>query len=299
MLDRGAGSSVTDTLRKLCFVMLGPLWEDADRPRLVQLAGGDSWHLPAEWTPGSLPPFIAAPALLAAVTFLAAEAGRRLIGVTWDQRALLDGEKAEINVETLPWHLGAEDAILARRLLSPSTEPFALLLSALRCDSNGLGATREVRRRRYGFGSLQRRRRLTEAAHRTENDLARETRERREQCSLAADRYALQRLIPGVRTLPVSPAANIHGKAAIAVYATIGGNDNDGDLVQRTGWIGTRMQSRYVQSWIMQHRDCHAQDVIMALADAVDRARAKDRGLVLPDLALRPIAYPWTDAVAR
>ena len=34
---------------------------------------------------------------------------------------LLDGEMAEITAETLPWHLGAYDAALARSILSPAT----------------------------------------------------------------------------------------------------------------------------------------------------------------------------------
>jgi len=104
---------VTETLRRLCFIMLGPLWEDSGRPVLVQRDGSDTWHLPADWTPGSLAPFVAAPALLASVTFLAAEAGQLLAGLTWSREALLDGETAEIDAGTLPWHLGAHDAVLA------------------------------------------------------------------------------------------------------------------------------------------------------------------------------------------
>lgn len=111
---------VAETLRRLCFVMLGPLWEDADRPPLVHLPGGHTWRLPDDWTPGLLPPFIAAPALLASVTFLAAENGKMLGGVTWNRQALLDGERAEINAETLPWHLSAAGAMVALKLEGPS-----------------------------------------------------------------------------------------------------------------------------------------------------------------------------------
>jgi len=289
---------VTETLRRLCFIMLGPLWEDNGRPQLVQPEGGDTWQLPADWTPGLLPPFIAAPALLASVTFLAAEAGQPLAGVTWDRQALLDGEKAEIDAETLPWHLNAADAVLAQALLSPGDEPFGLLLSALRCDRTGLATTREARRRQYGIGSLQRRRRLTEAAHRTESDWSRDARERRERSYPPSDRYAIARLMPGIRANPASPAARTSWKAVVAVFATFGANDDDDDVVHRTGWTGTRMEGRYVQSWIVQHRDCGARDLIAALEKAVDRARAEDRGLVLPDLAPRPITAPWTDAAA-
>lgn len=83
------------------------------------------------------------------------------------------------------------------------------------------------------------------------------------------------------------------------MLAAIGANGNDVDLVQRTGWIGTRMESRTVQCWIMVHRAGHTQDRNAALADAVDRARAESRGLGLPDLAPRPVATPRSGAAAR
>lgn len=82
-------TEVTETLRRLCFIMLGPLWEDAGRPPLVRDGDDNNDRLPDDWTPGSLPAFIAAPALLAAVSFLAAESGRPLAGMTWNQRVLL------------------------------------------------------------------------------------------------------------------------------------------------------------------------------------------------------------------
>ena len=176
----------------------------------------------------------------------------------------------------LPWHLTADDAMLARRLVNPSAEPFTLLSSALRGDDSGLGATREARRRRYGIGAVQRRRRLTEVARLSENDLSHEARRRREQRGLPADRHALQRLMPGVQAPAVSPTSTIHWKAAVAVYAIIGANVDDDDVVHRTGWIGTRMQSRYVQSWIIHHRECDARDLIATLIDAVDRANAEN-----------------------
>ena len=98
---------VSETLRKLSFIMLDPLWEDAGRASLVQHGGAETAQLPDDWTPGSLPAFIAAPALPALVTFLAAEHSKRLAGITWDRQALLDDGKAEISAETLPWHLSA------------------------------------------------------------------------------------------------------------------------------------------------------------------------------------------------
>jgi len=68
---------------------------------------------------------------------------------------------------------------------------------------------REARRRRHGIGSLQRQRRLTEVACLTENDVSREARQRWES-DPPADRYALQRLMPGVHMSPgLSDGKNI------------------------------------------------------------------------------------------
>ncbi len=169
-----------DVLGSLCFVMLGPLWEEADRPFLARADAG-GWALPDRWTPGSLPPATAAPALLAAVTFLAAEGGTSLSGVTWDPRVLVTGETSCINAETLPWHLSAYDAALARQLFSPAMEPFTLLLAALSGGKGGLATAREASRRRYGMGGVTRQRRLTSQARLVETIAMRDARDRREQ----------------------------------------------------------------------------------------------------------------------
>jgi hypothetical protein len=50
-----------------------------------------------------------------------------------------------------------------------------------------------------------------------------------------------------------------------------------------------------VQYWIARHRDHGCVELTAILADAVDRARSEDRGLVLPELECRPIVYPWSD----
>jgi hypothetical protein len=290
-------SEVMETLRRLCFVMLGPLWEDAQRPPPIR-DQGNTWRLPDDWTPGSLPPVIAGPALLASVTFLAAEAGKHLAGVTWDRQVLRDGEKAEINGETLPWHLGTVDATLARRLLSPSNEAFAVLLGALCCDIAGLGATREARRRRYGIGAVVRERRLTAQARLGESDQAREARERRARCYPPGDRYSLRRLMPDVHDPPRGQAMSAAWRAELAVLATMGASANEGDVVCRIGWAGTLMESRYVQYWIARHRDHGFAELTAILTEAVDRARGEGRGLVLPELERKPIAHPWSDAAA-
>jgi|SRR5271165_760295 len=87
---RGAkGTRIFAVLRELSFVMLGPLWEDALRGSQAPYRIEPSWSLPDDGTPGSLPPEVAAPALLASVTFLAAENRCRLHAVTWNPRVSL------------------------------------------------------------------------------------------------------------------------------------------------------------------------------------------------------------------
>jgi hypothetical protein len=279
---------VTETLRRLCFIMLGPLWEDAERPPLASDEGAGAARLPEDWTPGSLPAFVAAPALLASATFLAAEDDVALAGISWDRQALLDGEKVQISAETLPWHLSAFDAGLALELLSPAAEPFATLLSAIRCDAEGLGPTREAQRRKYGVGYVRQRRRLAAIA-RQGNHVLQYARLERIQADTPTDRYALDRLIPDFWTRDAVPEKRLSVEAAVAVYAMIGSDGADDDLVHRMGWPGTRMESRYILSWIMQHRDCAPQILVTELVQAVERARAGSRGLVLPDLAPGPI----------
>ena len=73
-------AQISEVVRKLSFVMLGPLWEDAHRPPIVRDATTKTAAPPEDWTPGSLPPEVAAPVLLTSVTFLAAESGTRLEG---------------------------------------------------------------------------------------------------------------------------------------------------------------------------------------------------------------------------
>jgi hypothetical protein len=115
-------------LRRLVFVMLGPLWESNHQvwesnhqAGPVERAESGCWTLSATWTPGVLPPEIAAPALLAGVTFLAAESGTRLRGITWERRLLLPGEAEAITAETLLWHLDGFNAALVQDLF---TAPF-------------------------------------------------------------------------------------------------------------------------------------------------------------------------------
>ena len=163
---------VVEVLRRLVFVMLGPLWEGTIRsPARLRPTGdrareGGGGLLSAELDAGILPPQIAAPALLAAVTFLAAESGTRLAGIAWNRQLLVAGEDDAITAETLLWHLDGFNAGLVQDLFAaPFTRPFALLLTALRADCHGLGAAREATRRKgdwrpstRGRGALRRER---------------------------------------------------------------------------------------------------------------------------------------------
>ncbi len=273
---------VLDVLGRLCFVMLGPLWEDADRPSLARADAG-GWALPDRWTPGSLHPATAAPALLAAVAFLAAEGGTSLAGVTWDPRILVTGEKSCIDAETLPWHLSACDAALARQLFSPAMEPFTLLLAALSSGKGGLAAAREASRRRYGMGGVTRQRRLVSQARLVETGAMRDTRDRREQAYPPAARFALQRLIPCLPAPRQRQESPFGWRAAVAVFTSIGSDPGDSDAVHRGGWPGTLMESRYIKYWVLRHVDRGATHLATTLENAACRARAEDKGLVLPE----------------
>jgi hypothetical protein len=121
---------VIDVLCRLVFVMLGPLWEGTHQAAPAQIATDGRWLLSDTWTPGSLPPRVAAPALLAAITFLAAESGTRLAGITWNRQLLAFGEDDAITAETLLWHLDGFNAGLVQDLFkAPFMRPFAMLLT--------------------------------------------------------------------------------------------------------------------------------------------------------------------------
>ena len=278
-----------DILRKLCFLMLGPLWEPAERPPACWDAATAAWRLPDDWSPGCLASVVAAPTLLTAVTFLAAENGAPLRGVTWEPLTLLNGEPATIDGQTLPWHLNADDARLARRLFSAAWEPFAPLLGALCGAGREFAIARETRRRRCGLGGGLRRARLIAQARANETALARDARERRERNRLPpADRYAFSRLVPEAPA-PARPQVSPQGAfIAALVFAAIGADPDDADVVHRFGVARTRMESRYIRYWVLRHVDRGAQELAASLADALERARQQNRGLVLPEWPAAP-----------
>lgn len=118
---------------------------------------GDIGGLPDEWTPGSLPPEVAACSLLTSAALLAAEGGTPLAGISWNPDPLHAGERAAICAETLLRHLDAADAALMPRLFTaPVTRPMLLLLKALRADRRGLNAGREGVRRRQAVCGVYR-----------------------------------------------------------------------------------------------------------------------------------------------
>jgi hypothetical protein len=73
-----------------------------------------------------------------------------------DRQLLAVGEDDAITAETLLWHLDGFNAGLVQHLFTaPFTRPFAMLLTALRADCNGLGTTREATRRKIGIGGAK------------------------------------------------------------------------------------------------------------------------------------------------
>ena len=272
---------VFDVLRKLTFVMLGPLWEDAHQAVPAQSANGGPWPLET-WTPGSLPPQIAAPALLAAVTFLAAESGTRLTGITWYRDLLIDGEDDAINAETLLWHLDPDNAQRVRALFAaPLIRPFALLL----VDRLDQGAAREATRRRAGLGAARRRARETHPRHPDETG----------QAGHRTSRFSISRLIEGVPLAPRSPTRSPQSRATwqatVAVYIVLGWGPRSGDILAPAAeWMPELLRLRYVRLWIFRHRHLAAQQLISTLADAIGAAHGQAHDIVLPDLSAPPIA---------
>jgi hypothetical protein len=207
-------------LRALSFVMLGPLWEDALRFPPTHCPNEPSWSLADHWTPGSLPPEMAAPVLLASATFLAAESRTRLQGVTWNPRLLLAGENARIDAETLLWHLRATDAEWVQHLFgAPVVRPFTVLLTALRGDRFSRGARREAARRCQGVGGAAGRMRDGQTATRREAPAGDTVQERAYPSSA---RFAIGQFIEG-DACPAPPRlSRTQIAATFAVYAAIG-----------------------------------------------------------------------------
>ena len=280
---------LADVLSKLTFVMLGPLWAECHRPGVVTVPGLSGWHWPEDWTPGWLPPDIAAPALMAAATFLAAEGGTPLEGITWNPRVLLPGEDARISAETLLWHLNTHDARLVRDLFPRAAiKPLSLLLTALERDTRGLGRCREEARRRRGSDTADRRGRAIARARARETPSDRQRREVRDRDDPPEDRYQLHRVSEWFPQPQRSQTAPLAAMVTFAVYFVIGACINGCDLMADSGWPTPLLHNRYVRLWIARHRTMPAARIIALLMAAIETASLTESGsIVLPE---RPTA---------
>jgi hypothetical protein len=277
-------AQVGEVLRKLSFVMLGPLWEDAYRPPMARDVRTKAASPLEDWTPGSLSPEVAAPALLASVTFLAAENGTRLDGISWNRELLLDGERDTIAADTLTWHLSRSNAALIQELFAkPLVRPFALLLAVLRADRRGIGAAREAARRRAGVGGACRRRARQAKIESQEDEAAKMKRLKRDEASRPSDRFSLSRFIESTPLSGNLPSSDSRLDAAVAVFTIIGSEPEQLDQIGQSGGAPKLLRSRYIRYWIHRHIHYEASHVIRTLADAVDFALAQDRDIILPE----------------
>ena len=279
-----------EVLRKLTFVMLGPLWEDAYRPPVARDARTKASALPDDWSPGSLPPAVAAPALLASVTFLAAESGTRLDGITWNRELLLDGEREEIAADTLAWHLSRSNAALIEAFFAkPLVRPFAQLLSVLRADRRGIGSAREAARRHTGVGGARRRRAHQAKIRSREDEAAREKRRVWELLYRPKERFDISRLTSSSPARP-PPADDSSLEATLTVFAILGAKDDrfepwiqPVDMMSRD--VTRLLRSRYIWFWVRRHSALGANILIAVLTESADAARAENRDIVLPELS--------------
>lgn len=145
---------VLAVVRNFSFVMLGPIGEAHFRAGSRRIGKPIEGPPPEDWSPGALPPEIAAPAILACGTYLANESGAASSAVTWDRRVLSNGEETRIDVETLLGHLTSREGETFRDLFArPLVTPFAALLAALRADREHVASGHETSRRRQKLGT--------------------------------------------------------------------------------------------------------------------------------------------------
>lgn len=285
---------VFEVLRRLVFAMLGPLWERTYQVSPIQRTNSGRWSLSETWTPGSLPPEIAAPALLAAVTFLAAESGTRLAGLTWNRQLLIAGEDEAITAETLLWHLDTFNTGLVRDLFAPRrSRPFALLLAAIDADRRGRGPAREATRRRAGLGGAQRREREAGQRRSLTGEMLQSQRALPLPPRNPANRFSFGRLIEDFAPPPAPRKPRETWQEAVAVYVVCGWEPRNGDILAPQGdWIPDLLRNRYIRLWIFRHRHRGANYLITTLADAIDTARDLNRDIVLPEVSAEPIVSP-------
>jgi hypothetical protein len=172
----------------------------------------------------------------------------------------------------------------------PVIRPFALLLTALRADRQGLGAAREAARRRLGAGGARRREREAMQSRLRMSKLSQGRPENPAQACKPADRFSFSRLIEGFSAPPTPTRPRATWQEAVAVYVVIGWEPRNGDiLAPPTDWLPELLRNRYIRLWIFRHRHLAAAQLISTLADAIDTARAQDRDIMLPELSAAPL----------
>jgi hypothetical protein len=281
---------MSDIMSKLSFIMLGPLWEEAHRYERAPSGSRVAWVTPEDWTPGSLPPEIAAPALLACAVFLAAENGSYVRGITWNPLLLLDGERQEIDAESLAWHLIGSDRKLVRNFFAtPYIRPFSWLLAILGADRAGLGAAREKARRRTGFRGAKRRHESRALDRAGQDEAAGEKRRFRELSYRPKEHFDISRLIGGLPDR-APPPDDSSLAATLTVFAILGSKDDrfepwvqPVDILSRD--VTRFMRSRYVWFWVRRHSALGANTLIALLTAAADGALAESRDIMLPELS--------------
>jgi hypothetical protein len=211
--------------------------------------------MPEDWSPGLSPPEVATRTLLAAVSLLAAEAGVRVPGISWSPDLLFAGEDQAICVETLRGHLRAADMAVVQQHLSedPPRALRPMLERLLGAGARGRGTAQEAARCRLAGRGL---------------------------------RPKLQAPPSECRAGPASPVAvppsRVRLEAAVAIYIVLGcdGREPLAEVID-----GTLLESLYIRRWIARHANCDTERLIEVVAAAVELARARGRGPVLPELS--------------
>ncbi len=262
-------------VRDFSFVMLGPLGEA--QLRAVSRRNGKPIEgpPPEDWHPGALPPEIAAPAILACATFLAHESGAGSSAVRWDRRMLSNGEGTRLDAETLLWHLTSREGETLRDMFArPLVTPFSSLLAALQADQEYVAAGHEASRRRWKMrGRLQK----TSAGATAPGTSGVGWAPSLPRCALNRSNAAT----------PVSSEPKQHSaraEAASAVHMAYHTDPAD-DARGLARFEGTLFANRYIHYWLLRHRHLPPERLIDILAGAVKTARARERGVVLPEIA--------------
>jgi hypothetical protein len=128
----------------------------------------------------------------------------------------------------------------------------------------------------YLVGGAERRIRDNERRRATETETTRTERERRERRRFAIGRFI--DVCDPCRTVLVAH----RGRRDFAVSATIG-SDSGGDRVP-AHCDDTLLVDRYIRLWLARHKHHRARWLISTLVDALETARSRKRGPVLPEL---------------